>query len=52
MPSMVIYQGEFIMGRTCPIGRLLYPEGSIYYGQQGQVVKAGEGKVIDGAGGF
>jgi len=33
MPTMIIYQGGFIKGKTEPIGMLLYPNGGIYYGQ-------------------
>ena len=52
MPSMVIYQGRFIGGQTCPIGFLLYPDGSMYYGQQAQFLKNGVGKLIDYDGSF
>lgn len=36
MPSMTIYQGKFHYNKTAAIGLLLYPNGSIYYGQHQQ----------------
>lgn len=32
MPNMLIYQGQFNQGKTCPIGMLLYSNGDIFYG--------------------
>ena len=33
LPSSTIYQGRICQCRTLPISLLLYPNGSIYYGQ-------------------
>lgn len=46
-PTMIIYQGHFARNKTCPIGLLLYSNGSIYYGQHQQFVRNGVGKNID-----
>jgi len=39
IPTNIIYEGEFILNKTAPIGMLLYPNGGIYYGQQSQFSK-------------
>jgi hypothetical protein len=40
------------MGKTSPLGMILYPNGDIYYGQHNQFVKEGVGKLIEFSGGF
>jgi len=33
LPNNIIFEGDFILGKNVPIGMLLYPNGSIYFGQ-------------------
>ena len=33
LPNHTIFEGEFVQGKNVPIGLLLYPNGTIYYGQ-------------------
>jgi hypothetical protein len=42
----LIYQGDFFEGRFQPVGKLLYPNGDVYFGQHKQFVRDGLGKLI------
>ena len=42
----VIFQGEFDNGYCSSIGKLLYPDGDIYFGQHKLFVKDGVGKMV------
>ena len=42
----LIYQGEFNKGCYTPIGKLLFPNGDVYFGQFQDFVRQGVGKLI------
>lgn len=52
LPNMVIYQGKISHGKTSAIGLLMYPNGSIFFGQHQQFIRSGVGKVIEINGSF
>jgi len=42
----LIFDGEFDNGKYSPVGKMLYPNGDVYYGQHKAFVKEGIGKLI------
>ena len=46
LASGIVFKGEFFNDSYSPVGKLMYPNGDIYYGQHKQFVKEGVGKMV------
>ena len=46
LASGVVFEGEFVRGVCSSLGKLLYPNGDMYFGQHREFIKEGVGKMV------